>query len=263
MNENLYLGIILVVLSIVGLTAGLRLYQGRYSPHPEFVRKLMHMGSGLVALTLPWLFDRSWPVLFLSIVAFVVMLMGRYSREFKRCVGSAIGSVARESLGEVYFPLGIGLLFLFSRGDLLLYSIPLLILTFADAVAALVGVYYGVLRYTTAEGEKSVEGSAAFFLVAFFSAHIPLLLFTDTGRTESLLIALFLGLLLMIIEAAAWRGLDNLFIPTVGFFMLKASLEMSIVELAIHVAVTGILLIFVLLWHFKTTLKVQLEGHDV
>ena len=40
----------------------------------------------------------------------------------------------------------------------------------------------------TVDGQKSAEGSVAFFTVAFFCAHVPLLLGTDCDRTKTLLI---------------------------------------------------------------------------
>lgn len=63
------LKIVAVILCTAGLMAGLAVYQRRRSPHPEWVRKLMHMGSGLIALSLPWLFSEAWPVIVLALLA--------------------------------------------------------------------------------------------------------------------------------------------------------------------------------------------------
>jgi phytol kinase len=83
--------------------------------------------------------------------------------------------------------------FWLSPDDPLLFVIPMLVLSLADAVAALIGISYGRLRYESTDGIKSAEGSAAFFCAAFFSVHVPLLLFTQVGRAETLLISLVLG----------------------------------------------------------------------
>src|SRR5439155_15297069 len=64
MNPWLGMGSVLAVLG--ALLAGLRLWQRRTAPHPELVRKLLHMGMGLVTLTFPWVFDTAWPVLLLA-----------------------------------------------------------------------------------------------------------------------------------------------------------------------------------------------------
>jgi phytol kinase len=111
------------------------------------------------------------------------------------------------------------------------------------------------MRYSTSEGEKSAEGSLAFFVAAFFSVHIPLLLLSPTGRTETLLIALILGLLVMLLEAIAWRGLDNLFIPLGSFVLLQSHLSMSVANLWVRLVVTVVLVMFVLCWRKQTTLN--------
>jgi phytol kinase len=119
--------------------------------------------------------------------------------------------------------------------------VPILVLTFADAVAALVGVRYGQHKYQATGGRKSIEGSSAFFLAAFFSAHVPLLLASDLGRPETLLIGITFGLLLTMVEAVAWSGLDNLFIPIVGYLLLKTYVKLPADELVWRLAVTFLL----------------------
>src|SRR5439155_15300388 len=120
------------------------------------------------------------------------------------------------SLGEVYFPIAVAVLFVLYLQEppeprarrLVLYCVPVLLLTLADALAALVGITYGRLKYPTADGSKSFEGSIAFFTCAFFCVHVPLLLFTDTKRAETLLVALLLAWLATLFESVAWNGLD-------------------------------------------------------
>jgi phytol kinase len=76
---NPLLGIALVLAVLAGLMGGLRLYQTLAAPHPELVRKLLHMGMGLTTLSLPWLFDAAWPVLVLaglSVVALAALRSG-------------------------------------------------------------------------------------------------------------------------------------------------------------------------------------------
>lgn len=251
-----WLGIGLILISLIGLLAGLRRIKQRYAPHPELLRKLLHMGMGLITLTFPWLFDRLWPVLLLAAITIPGMWLLRHSRYLKAHLGGVVDAVERhESLGEVYFPLGIAGLFIMSGGDPLRYTIPILLLALADALAALIGVRYGQRHYSTAEGYKSVEGSLAFFVTAFFSVHLPLLLFSESGRLETLLIALILGLLMMLVEAVAWRGLDNLFIPIVGFLLLNTLLMMEPGPLLGRLILTLLLVIFCLLWRKQANMQ--------
>ncbi|HEY7546913.1 MAG TPA: cytidylyltransferase, partial [Blastocatellia bacterium] len=100
--------------------------------------------------------------------------------------------------------------------------VPILILALADAAAALVGVRWGKLHFRAIGGYKSVEGSIAFFAVSLASVFLSLRLFGCAGRMEAASIALAMSFILMIVEALAWRGLDNALIPLAGFFLLKA-----------------------------------------
>lgn len=226
---NPWFGMALVAGTLGGLIGTLRIVQKRYEPHPEVVRKLLHIIMGLVTLTLPWLFDAVWPVLVLSILTVVALTILKRSK-LKGDVGQVLHGVARDSQGDILFPISVGLLFYFSNGNPVLFCVPMLTLTLADATAALVGLRYGKSTYGTIDS-KSIEGSVAFFLVTFLSVHFSLLLFTQTGRFECVLIALKLGLLVMMLEAISWQGLDNLFIPLGGFLLLKNYLSMDVVAL--------------------------------
>ncbi len=232
-----------LVLSIFGvLMAGLRAYRRWRSPDPERLRKLLHMGMGAVTLTLPWLFKRPWPVVCLALLFVSGLTALRASRSLQRGLGGIIDGVDRKSLGDIYFPAAVGLLFLWSAGDPLMFCLPVLLLTFADAAAALAGTRYGGLRFPSARGAKSVEGSTAFFAVAFLSTHIPLLLFTDTARAASLLIALTLAIQVTLLEAGAWGGLDNLLIPLAAFILLKSFLPLDLISLVARFSLALLLL---------------------
>jgi phytol kinase len=252
---NDLLDIAVVLTGVVGLLVVLAYYQRKARPHPEIVRKAMHVSSGLIALTLPWLFDTNWPVLLLALLASAGMFAVKSTRWLKNNLGAVTGGVARTTFGEICFPLGAGILFVLAQNDLLLYSIPILILTFADASAALVGVFYGVRRYTTDEGAKTLEGSLAFFQTAFLSTLVPLLLFTEIGRPETLLISLIMGVLSMLLDATAWWGLDNLLIPVLSFMALKVFVVLDPYYLAVHFMLTLLLIGLVALWRKRTTLN--------
>lgn len=245
----------LVLLTLGSLILGLREYQKRYSPHPELVRKFLHIGMGLVTLSFPWLFTSPLPVILLASLSVALLVSIQGFKPLQKRLGSVTHGVKRESLGEVYFPLSVALLFVLSDRNVIFFGIPMLILALADAVAALIGVRYGLLQYTTSEGKKSAEGSIAFFTVAFLATHIPLLLLTETGRAETLLISLTLGLLVMLIEAIAWRGLDNLFIPLGGFILLKTLLAMDVTALSWRLAATVLLVVCCICWRNHTTLN--------
>jgi phytol kinase len=184
--------------------------------------------------------------LLVGCVKFLPALRDRFGRVANR--------VERATLGEVYFPIAVGLLFWLTRGsNLLLFVIPVLMLTFADATCALVGSRYGMTRYLGAN--KSLEGSVAFVAIAFLCVHVPLLLWSDVGRAESLLIASTLALLVMLLEGSAWRGLDNLFIPIGGYFLLRAYLPLDPAALVPRLLTTVALVVLIVLERERTTLE--------
>lgn len=249
------LGISLVLGGLVTVLSGLRWYRHAYGLPPELTRKLVHITMGLATFSFPWLFAETWPVILLGALTIPGLIALRLSRRLHSRLGGVIDAVERTSWGELCFPISVVLLFVLSGRDPILYGIPILVLTLADAAAALIGVQYGLRKYRTLDGDhKSLEGSVAFFGVAFLSVHIPLLLFTSVGRTETLLVAVVLALLVTFSEAVAWRGLDNLFIPLGTFMLLKELLVMGRGDLVERLAVLVALGIAALFRRRVTTL---------
>jgi phytol kinase len=252
---NPWLGIILVLVILTGVMISLRWVNRRFAPHPEIVRKSLHLAMGLTMLTFPWLFDQSWPVLVLAGITVPGLWLLRRSERLQTRLGGVIDGVNRaESLGEIYFPLGVAGLYLLSNGDPLRFTTSILLLTLADALAALIGIRYGQTLYPTSEGYKSVEGSLAFFTAAVVSVLVSLHLFSDLLLVEVVLIAVVLSLLVMMVEAIAWRGLDNLLVPIVGFLLLDAFLNMTQDQLVGRLALTVGLITVAMVWRTPANL---------
>jgi len=243
-----WLGIGFVVVTLGSVMFILRWYARRFAPHPELVRKLLHICMVLTTLSLPWIFDAIWPVLVLVGITVPGLWALRRSKNLKEQLGGVLHNVNRDnSLGELYFPIGVGAVFILANGDPLRFSVPVLLLTASDAIAALIGIRYGHTHYTTSDGTKSAEGSLAFFVSAFLGVCISLfLVFDGVGTIPALLIALILSLLLMLIEAVAWKGLDNLFIPVFGFFLFDAFLHVTAADLIGYLIITLLLVIIVM-----------------
>ena len=243
------LGILMVVGAVSMLMAFLAVYQRRCHPNPELVRKLMHMGSGVIAATFPWAFDEPWPVLVLAFLSLTGMLAVRRLRLLKRACGDVLGAVGRHSLGELCFPIAVGLLFTLTGGRPVAYLVPLLALTFADTAAALVGIRFGRLRFSTPDGTKSLEGCTAFFAVTVLCAALPLALGTDVEATHILLASVYLGAVLTAVEAVSWAGIDNVTVPVVGCFVFESSRHTAPEALALNLALIGVGAGLLLLWH--------------
>ena len=255
-------GIAIIFGAFIVLWCALAVYRKLANPNPEFLRKLLHVGMGLVVLLLPFLFHQSWPVILLAGICALALAAAK----FYKPLGAVVGGVERDSLGDIYFPISVAIIFIaanrtstsLAHGRIILFFIPILILAFADAIAALVGVSYGAHRYTGIAGQKSAEGSIAFFTVAFLTTHIPLLLLTNDhqmAREKVLLISLTIGFLVMLLEGIAWRGLDNLLIPLGAFILLNKYIWLTPRELSIRFIVAFAYVLLVLSWRRLSSLN--------
>ena len=217
--------------------------QRRLDPPPEVIRKLMHAGMGTVLLLCPCFFDRAWPVVLLAAVFVGLLIAREYLPFLHRHVSHVIYGVERHSLGEFYFPMTTAVLFLLARGRCLEFYVPMMLLTYADAAAAIVGKRYGRCVFETPGGRKSAEGCAAFFVTAFALTAIPLLLQGGAGVTATLLIALNIALVTTFLEAGSWHGWDNVTVPLAAWAMLRWLPTFTGVQFAATVGVGGIVML--------------------
>jgi phytol kinase len=232
------LGMALEALALTLLLLGLRQAQRRLGLSAELARKGFHIGGGLSTLAFPWLFHSPWPVLALAPVTVGAFLALRYLRGLRLGLGNVLYGVGRRSLGEVYMPLSLTLVWLLSGGDALRFCLPTLCLTLADPAAALVGMRVGRHRYAGVDGAKSVEGSAACALVAAVCVVAPLLAVGGATLAHALALALTVALIVTLAEAVAWRGLDNLLIPLVAFGALRGLAPLPTAALMLPLALT-------------------------
>lgn len=205
---------------------------------PEVGRKLVHISLGLYCLTFPWIFDSAIEVAAMCLLAMGVFMLARGA--MRRQLGEGLHSVSRTSYGELLFAVSVALLFWLKDGHYIfvaqdkppmgpaLYVLPILLLTLCDAASALVGSRYGRRVFRIEEGAKSVEGVVAFAMTAWLAALVVLLLLTDIGRGEVILLAFIAAAFGALLEAASWRGLDNLFIPLGLYFLLSNLLHLGV-----------------------------------
>jgi phytol kinase len=241
--------VLLAVATIAALQTALVVAAGRLRVRgrlgPESSRKLAHVGSGVLALPLPWIFDRPLPVLVLCGLGLAAMIALRASPR-SVAAGRALHDVERPSFGDLLFPISVACLFALAHTAPVLYVLPLLALAFADAAAALVGRRWPIGPYATAESKKSQSGSLAFAGATFLLVFASLLLFDAADVLRASLIALCAAVLLAIVEAISFRGLDNLLVPLIGHAVLAAQLALDAPSLALRTLVAVVLLLVLL-----------------
>lgn len=209
--------LVIAALGVLFAAARAARLSGRVSP--EWSRKIVHVGMGTVCLTFPWVFSNNAPVLVIAGCAAVGLLLLRLVPTARTAFGCVLHGVERKSYGEFAFVAGVASTFVLAHGNALAYVVPVAILTFADALAALIGARYGELRFPSVGGTKSFEGSATFFVVAVACVAVPMVI---AGSPGVILIALVTGAALMLVEALSWSGIDNFAIPVFGGLLLRA-----------------------------------------
>ncbi|MBF0409290.1 MAG: hypothetical protein HQM10_18260 [Candidatus Riflebacteria bacterium] len=194
----------------------------------EATRKFVHLAAGVVSLTFAYIFKSHWTLLILCAIFVIIMQVTK-----KMQLLPSIHKVGRTSHGSIYHPIAMYVSFYFA--SILkkpeFYFVSVLVLSVSDSLAALIGSTYGIKLYRVQDENKSIEGSTIFFFSTFFLIHLSLLLLTDIGRLESVLVAMVIAILVTFVEAIALEGSDNLFIPWGTFFILYKLDGMSAIGL--------------------------------
>lgn len=212
----------LLVVSMAGLSAWGR----RRRVSGEGVRKVLHVEMGLVASAAPWVFGAPWPMLVLAVLA-VAWLQGV---KLCRCLHRRFRGVLRagdrrRSRGEFFFVGGVFAAYVLSGGEPAYYCPAVLVLTFADTAAALVGRRLGKHVYGAGQARKTLEGSGTFFVVAFACAAAGLACLGPHAVAANLVAALTAAVTATLLEARSYRGADNLLVPTGTVAALRLTLD--------------------------------------
>jgi phytol kinase len=203
---------------------------------------------GTVCLAFPRIFATPGPVWVLAAGAVALMVAVRHVPLLQRTLGAVLGGVARDSLGEVYFPVAVALVFTLARGDVAVYVAPIAILTYADAAGALVGRRWGRTRYRAVESLKSIEGSVAVFGVTWVTVMVVLGFWTRVPWPEMVVAGLIMGAFAALVEAVSWRGLDNLLLPVVALAQMRIYPQLAWADAVGRAVIMGVLVGYMLGW---------------
>jgi phytol kinase len=198
-------GAVALWLGAVVLVAGWRIKQGSES---ELIRKIIHIGTGNVILLAWWLQIPAWVGIGASILFSLVTLL---SYQFPLIPG--IDSVGRKSLGTFFYAVSIGVLITcFWQSYPYCAVLGVLIMTWGDGFAALIGQRWGKHHYLLWGVQKSWEGSLAMLLIS--AVVCSLVLFGVYGYAGQIwIIALGVALIATVLEAFSKLGIDNLTVP--------------------------------------------------
>jgi len=215
-------GLVVVWLGLVLATAE-GLYRRRHL-NPEFSRKIVHIGTGNVILIAWGLGIPAWIGIAAAIVAGFAALLSYWLPLLP-----GVNSIGRQSLGTFFYAVSIGVLIAaFWQTSPYYTALGILIMTWGDGCAALVGMRFGRHRYRVLGMTKSVEGTSAMFVISYLISQFVLLA-SGANWTELILVSLLVATVATLLESFSTLGLDNLTVP-VGSATLAFYLQSSLLS---------------------------------
>ena len=203
---------------IFGLIGSSELVRIKLGWKPEVSRKLVHILAGSMALASPFIFVSNIPPTLLGFIFFTINLFAIKTKFFK-----GMHSTERKTYGTVYFPLAYVLLCIFWWDRQITFQISLLILTFADTVAALIGEKWNnPILFKPWRDKKTIQGSLGMGITSFLLTGIGTILFRYLADIEALetptlfLLCIIVALMPTITEMLSDSGSDNLSVPIVS-----------------------------------------------
>lgn len=207
----------LYLFAALGVAEWLRRRQG----YPvDFTRKVVHIAAGMTAYIL-LLFTNRWMALIPPISFIFINTFSYWKGTFE---GMELSE--RGKLGTIYFPISFSILtwLLWAQRPLLVAA--LMPMTWGDALAAVVGRRWGRHTYRLLGSARSLEGSLAFFVVAWAATVLPLALLPASpfAGWAALPVAWAVAAAATLTEALSPWGTDNLTVPAVSALVLWACL---------------------------------------
>lgn len=205
---QLFFPLVLVFLYLATLVGIAEFLSRSFQDDPEITRKVVHIGSGNVILFAWWLDIAAQVIIIAAAIAAVIALVSYFT-----AILPSINSVGRKSLGTLFYAISIGVLTWLFWDNYPQYTvIGILVMTWGDGLAAVIGQRFGKHPYRIGGINKSWEGSAA-MAIATFVVTFSILTLTTNSSSQAFLNALLVALVATSLEAFSKFGLDNLSVP--------------------------------------------------
>jgi len=208
---------ILIVTIYISLLLVIAEFSRRYTKvDSEFTRKIVHIGTGNVILLAWWVHIPTFMIIFASIIASFVAIVSYFLP-----ILPSVNGVGRKSLGTLFYAMSIGILtgLFWENGQQQYTVMGILIMSYGDGMAALIGKKWGKNSYQVWGNKKSWEGSLTMTFVSILITLI-VLTFTDNWQLENMIIALIVGIFATILETISYIGIDNLTVPVFGGILI-------------------------------------------
>ena len=175
----------------------------------EQVRKVVHIGTGNI-LPIAWYFN--FPEWFCLSMGGLFCVITFLSYHFP--ILPIINSVGRQTYGVFFYALSITILvgWFWTIGQPQYAVLGVLVMTWGDGIAALVGQKWGKHPYQIGQNHKSWEGSIAMAITCFVVT-IVVLGISPGLSIFTIPIGLLVAITATILEAVSPAGSDNLSVP--------------------------------------------------
>lgn len=206
---DLWLNVGTIALALLCIVLLAETLHRRVSQNSELARKIVHLGSGNVILFAWWLQIPAWVGIAASIIASIIALLSYYIPFLP-----GINSVGRKSLGTFFYAISIGILiaWFWPIQQFQYAAIGILVMTWGDGLAGLIGQNFGKHPYEIWGIKKSWEGSLTMTLTSYVVSSS--ILFAVQGNVwQTWLIPVAIALFATGLEAFSKLGIDNLTVP--------------------------------------------------
>lgn len=221
----------------------------------EFTRKFVHIGAGHLAIPTVLVFKSMAYALIPSLVFIPLNYISR-----KKTLIKSMDETDRQTMGTVYFPASMALLiWLFWDQARYLIVAGMMLMTWGDGMAAVVGQWIGRNRYTVHGDNKSLQGSAAMFVFGWVSLLAVLAFLSPLSPAQVLVFGTVTALFATLLEAVSIRGTDNLTVPVIPAILLFLLAREPGVDLGLRV-LYGMILAAAIAWVAQRRGSLEFSG---
>jgi len=175
----------------------------------ELSRKVVHIGTGNVILFAWWFNIPAWVGVGASVVFGALTFVS-----YQLPILPSINGVGRKSLGTFFYAVSIGVLvgYFWHVQQPHYAALGVLVMTWGDGLAALVGQRFGKHPYKLWDMPKSWEGSLTMALISYLVSCLILLSVQGTVW-QTWVVSLVVALVATSLESFSKFGIDNLTVP--------------------------------------------------
>lgn len=176
--------------------------------HSEVPRKIIHILVGSFIAFWPFIMPLR-NVQLLSLALLLVVILSKFFHIFK-----SIHAVRRFTIGELLFPVGIGLAALLTHSKWI-FAAAILHMSLADGLAALIGVHFVKKpgHYSILGQTKTIVGSSVFLITSLAITAWVVLASSAGFSVAAWPVIVVLPLVSTTLENFSPYGIDNLLIP--------------------------------------------------